>query len=458
MSAEPVNSPIRLHRSMLLALHAAFPRRYPALLESAAVGRPLGRYDILMAFPGSRLTLDALGRLSSDEDLDTHSHFLRALDTWWTRERIPEPNSTQMPFRGGWLLFLGYELAGDIEPRLNLPQPRSSPIAQAIRIPAAIVFDHETGDAWIVAEADQQQLIAQIKSDLLCVRTMSAAPSSLLDGPICEEPEERFLQAVARAAEHIAAGDIYQANLSRPWHARLRSGIYPHHIYTRLRETNPAPFSALAVLEDMSIVSSSPERLVQVRDGWVSTRPIAGTRPRGEDPRADHDLARELHAHPKERAEHIMLIDLERNDLGRICTAGSVEVSEFMIVESYAHVHHIVSNVRGRLRAEATPGQILAAVFPGGTITGCPKIRCMELIAELEAEARSAYTGSLGYLNRDGTMDMNILIRSLEVHGQVLTLRAGAGIVADSIPQRELEETRAKARGVLRALSEEAVA
>jgi anthranilate synthase component 1 len=163
-----------------------------------------------------------------------------------------------------------------------------------------------------------------------------------------------------------------------------------------------------------------------------------------------------LHAHPKERAEHVMLIDLERNDLGRVCEAGSVQVDEFMTIESYSHVHHIVSNVRGRLRADVTPGNVLAAVFPGGTITGCPKVRCMEIIAQLECAPRGAYTGSLGYLNRDGSMDMNILIRSLQLHGRALTLRAGAGIVADSIPERELEETRAKARGVLRALGVEA--
>jgi anthranilate synthase component 1 len=208
------------------------------------------------------------------------------------------------------------------------------------------------------------------------------------------------------------------------------------------------------MLDGIAVISSSPERLVESRDGWVTTRPIAGTRPRGADRALDDQLARELHAHPKERAEHVMLIDLERNDLGRICEAGTVHVDEFMAIESYAHVHHIVSNVRGKLRPEVTPGEVLAAVFPGGTITGCPKVRCMEIIAELEQVARGAYTGSLGYLNLDGSMDMNILIRSLQLRGTELTLRAGAGIVADSIPERELEETRAKARGVLRALSD----
>jgi anthranilate synthase component 1 len=159
-----------------------------------------------------------------------------------------------------------------------------------------------------------------------------------------------------------------------------------------------------------------------------------------------------LFAHPKERAEHVMLIDLERNDLGRVCEPGSVEVDEMMVLESYAHVHHIVSNVRGRLRSGVTPGQALAAVFPGGTITGCPKVRCMEIIAELEQGPRGAYTGSFGYLNRDGSLDLNILIRTIVRSGDRVTLRAGAGIVADSDPEAELEETRAKAEGLLRAL------
>jgi anthranilate synthase component 1 len=269
---------------------------------------------------------------------------------------------------------------------------------------------------------------------------------------VLEETPEKFLRSVERALEYIGAGDIYQANLSRGWQARLAQGVTPQHLYQRLRETNPAPFSGIVQLDDITVVSSSPERLVSVRDGRVSTRPIAGTRPRGQTAAADADLARELHAHPKERAEHVMLIDLERNDLGRICEAGTVKVDELMTIESYAHVHHIVSNVSGQLRAGATPGDVLRAVFPGGTITGCPKVRCMEIIAELEGTARGAYTGSFGYLNRDGSMDLNILIRSLEVAGGQLTLRAGAGIVADSVPERELAETRAKARGVLRAL------
>lgn len=208
----------------------------------------------------------------------------------------------------------------------------------------------------------------------------------------------------------------------------------------------------MATWKDVSIISSSPERLVCVHDGMIETRPIAGTRPRSNESVSDRAFSEELLAHPKERAEHIMLIDLERNDLGRLCVPGSIEVNELMVLESYAHVHHIVSNVRGRLRDNVSPGDVIRAVFPGGTITGCPKVRCMEIIAELEQVPRGAYTGSMGYINRDGSMDLNILIRSMVCQGERLELRAGAGIVADSNAQAELEETRAKARGLLRAL------
>jgi anthranilate synthase component 1 len=226
-------------------------------------------------------------------------------------------------------------------------------------------------------------------------------------------------------------------------------------LYRKLRVTNPAPFACLADFNEFAVISSSPERLVRVRDGWVDTRPIAGTRPRGDDPARDQALLEELIAHPKERAEHIMLIDLERNDLGRICDYGTVKVDELMAVESYQHVHHIVSNVRGKLRKGVTPGQVIRAVFPGGTITGCPKVRCMEIIAELEQTGRGAYTGSVGYLNHNGDMDLNILIRTMTLTGNTrntLKFRTGAGIVMDSIPGNELKETRHKARGLLRAL------
>lgn len=453
ITAAPLLQPVSADSSALLALHSVFPERYPALFESAAAGNASTRFDILFAHPQGRLTLGHTGVLSGDGD-GFDGRFLPALDRWWQQERTQSTQS-ELPFTGGWLLYLGYELAGQIEPRLRLPAPKIGPIAAAIRIPAAIVHERNSGHSWLVAEPGFHALIPQMAEDLAQVPALATPSVPLVVGAVTEDDPAEFLQSVERALEYVAAGDIYQANLSRAWQARLNHGVQPHHLYQRLRETNPAPFSGIVRLDDITVVSSSPERLVSVREGTVSTRPIAGTRPRGQTADADIDLARELHAHPKERAEHVMLIDLERNDLGRICEAGTVKVDEFMTIESYAHVHHIVSNVSGKLRATTTPGEVLAAVFPGGTITGCPKVRCMEVIAELEGAARGAYTGSFGYLNRDGSMDLNILIRSLEVAGEQLSLRAGAGIVADSIPERELAETRAKARGVLRALRSE---
>jgi anthranilate synthase component 1 len=269
-----------------------------------------------------------------------------------------------------------------------------------------------------------------------------------------EEDPQRFIDAVGGAKERIAAGDVYQANLSREWSTELASDVNGSDIYASLCETNPGPFAGLARWRDVEVISSSPERLLKVRNGIAATRPIAGTRPRSENDARDSKLSAELFSHPKELAEHVMLIDLERNDLGRVCAPGSVEVDEMMVLESYAHVHHIVSNVKGLLRDDVMPGQAIAAVFPGGSITGCPKVRCMEIIAELERGPRGAYTGSFGYLNRDGSLDLNILIRTMVKKGNTVTIRAGSGIVADSDPAAELEETRAKAKGMLRALGQ----
>jgi anthranilate synthase component 1 len=440
-------TPISLPTDSLLALHAANPSRYPVLLQSAVQGGPLGRFDILLACPSARLTLEASGRLHSDAKMELQSSFLKSLDAWWQRERIAE-EPREIPFVGGWFLYLSYELAAEVESVLSL-QKRGT-VAQAIRIPSAIVVRHSDGAAWIVDETGGN--IEGIRSDIERVVQPSGLTKGLLSSQLIEEPSNRYLEMVNIAKEHIAAGDIYQANLSRRWFGMLSEGVEPFHVYQHLRRANPSPFAALAVLEDFAVVSSSPERLIEVRNRNVSTRPIAGTRPRTSDHSDDDARRRELHAHPKERAEHVMLIDLERNDLGRICEAGTVIVDEFMALESYAHVHHIVSNVRGKLRSDVTPGQAIAAVFPGGTITGCPKVRCMQIISELEREPRGAYTGSMGFLNRDGSMDLNILIRTLEMRGTEIGFRAGAGIVADSIAERELEETRAKARGLIRAL------
>lgn len=436
----------------LLALQAAFPERYPHLLQSAAVDGRQGRFDILFAFPGEQLSLDSTGMLHGP--YSDSGGFLAALDRWQMEQNIPAPG-LPLPFAGGWFVYLGYELAQEIEPTLALEMPMDLPIAVAERIPAAIIVDQVEKVTHLVAEPAHEKAFLQLQDDL--ANTPGFHPRSLELLALREEEPQRYMDAVARTIRYIIDGDIFQANLSRRWDAEIGAGIRHADVFDCLRRSNPGPYNALATFGDKAVISSSPERLVEVRHGVAQTRPIAGTRPRGKDAAEDDALTRELIGHPKERAEHIMLIDLERNDLGRISVPGTVEVNELMALESYAHVHHIVSNVRGRLRAGVTPGDVIRATFPGGTITGCPKVRCMEIISELEQGARSAYTGSLGYLNRDGSMDLNILIRTMIRDSEKLSFRAGGGTVFDSLPEHELEETRAKARGMVRALTGQVV-
>jgi anthranilate synthase component 1 len=377
------------------------------------------------------------------------------LDAHWqaargaTGEAGPDP---ALPFRGGWALLLGYELAAQVEPVLRLPAADGGlPVAVALRCPAALLRDRTTGDCVAAAEAGEEAWLQRFAYDAERARALPPLPAWAPPTAIDEDPPRRYLDGVARVLDYLAAGDVFQANLSRGWRVAFDRTLDPAALFQRLRTHNPAPFAGIFRSPWGSVVSASPERLLSLRGGMAETRPIAGTRPRfpGDD---DAARIRELVGHPKERAEHVMLLDLERNDLGRVCAPGSVRVDELMTVESYAHVHHIVSNVRGTLRAGVTPGQAIAAVFPGGTITGCPKVRCMQVIAELEATGRGAYTGAMGWLGHDGDLDLNILIRSAEVEGDALRFRTGAGIVIDSDPRRELDETRAKARGMLRAL------
>ena len=435
----------------LLALAAANPKRYPGFLESAAYGNARARYDILFAFPEDALRLDARGGVHDAAGKQLGTSFLDALDRAWRGLRLPASAAVDLPFRGGWLLYLGYELAAQIEPTLDLPPVHDSalPVALALRCPSAIIVDHACARTVLVAEPGHAALLDELERDLATIQEFRHGPIQI--EAIEEDPPQTFLRNVAVIHEHLRAGDVFQVNLSREWRAQCRIAPQPAALHAALRQTNPAPFAGLLQQDDWAIVSSSPERLVEMRGDIVQARPIAGTRPRLplED---DAVRTRELIAHPKERAEHVMLIDLERNDLGRICVPGSVVVDEIMAIETYAHVHHIVSNVRGFGRPGVTPGEVIRAVFPGGTITGCPKVRCMQIIAALERVGRGAYTGSLGYLNRDGDLDLNILIRTMTLHGGRVVFRAGAGIVADSVGARELDETRAKARGMLAAL------
>jgi 4-amino-4-deoxychorismate synthase (2-amino-4-deoxychorismate-forming) component I len=424
----------------LLALHAAYPERYPHLLASNTKDHPQSKYDILFACP--QKTFRKKLNIS----------FLDELDKQWKQHRI-ESVTSDLPFTGGWFLYLGYELAGEIETGLNLPEAADGlPVAFATRIPAAIIIDHTKESAFIVCEKEHESCFEQISADLKKTCPTSNYKQSLSVNKIIEDDESIYFTQVEKIQNYIVEGDVFQVNLSRGWKTQIKSKINHASLYYHLAKSNPGPFNALVTLDNRSIISSSPERLIEVRDGIIETRPIAGTRPRADNNDADQGLSAELMAHPKEQAEHIMLIDLERNDLGRICKAGSVKVNELMVLETYQHVHHIVSNVKGTLKEEMTPGEIIKAVFPGGTITGCPKIRCMEILSELENSGRGAYTGSLGYLNLDGSMDLNILIRTIIRNNDELMFRAGGGIVADSDPEHELNETRAKAKGLLMAL------
>ncbi len=432
-----------------LDLHAAHPERYPFFLESTARGSRQARFDFLFASPGERLSLAANGSLNGPGVAD--GGFLRSLDAWWAREGGGPEASPDIPFAGGWFLLLAYELAAEVEPSVRLVGETRQPLAVAVRIPIALVRDHQEQRAYIVGEPGHEDSMGRVEDDLRRLSPLVAAKRGCIRKDLMEESPVKFREAVRKAKEHIVAGDIFQANLSRVWCADLKPDVSAVEVYARLRRTNPGPFAGLAVLDDFAVISSSPERLVQWGRGRISTRPIAGTRPRRQED-TDEFTRAELLGDPKDRAEHVMLIDLERNDLGRICAAGSVQVDEFMVLESYSQVHHIVSNVSGELRTGVTPAQVIRATFPGGTITGCPKVRCMEIIAALEARPRGFYTGAMGYLNRDGSGDLNILIRSMVMQDQAVSLAAGSGIVADSQPALELEETRAKARGMLLAL------
>lgn len=430
----------------LSRLHGAQARRYPFLLESVAAHPQSGRYDLLLGGVGEKL----VARPGED--------FLAALSAKISADSVEIPeNDGGLPFIGGWFIYLGYELAGQVEPALRLPVgPQRLPDAFAVRCRSAIIVDRVRGVTTLMTEDGAGEL-ERLRSDLLSHINHPIQPSDLnVIHSIVEDDAARFVAGVERIRDYLAAGDVFQVNLSRAWHAELKAGVTVADLYQRLRRSNPAPFAASMRWDDSAVISSSPERLVQIADGWVQTRPIAGTRPRGLNPEDDSVHRSTLLSSLKERAEHIMLIDLERNDLGRVCEPGSIEVSELMTIESYAHVQHIVSNVRGRLKPQAGPIDAIRAVFPGGTITGCPKVRAMQIIAELEGVARGPYTGAMGYWSRCGRLDMNILIRSMLVEGERVTLRAGAGIVADSDPQAELAETRAKARGMLLALGVEA--
>lgn len=374
------------------------------------------------------------------------------------------------PLAGGAVGYLGYGLSRRHHRGGTTFRPVDVPDVGWMFVEVMAAFDHldrtvalmfcPPADRWLGESrrrllAEGLERLHDLAAALVAVQARGDVPTAPDSGqPATPAPTvspHEYAAMVERAKAYIADGDIFQANLAQRFTADVgdRDGF---DWYRRLRAINPAPFAAYLHVGDIQIISSSPERLIRLEGREAETRPIAGTRPRGADASDDDRLTTELLLHDKERAEHLMLVDLERNDLGRVCTYGSVKVDELMVTERYSHVIHIVSNIRGTLRPEAGPADLLDAVFPGGTVTGVPKVRCLEIIEELEPVPRGLYTGAIGYLSWSGQMDWNIAIRTLVLQQGRLSFHAGAGIVADSIPEREYRETMDKAQALFEAL------
>jgi len=428
------------------------------LLESPGVvdsAQPhLSRYSLCA---GSPRTLDGQPQLWTPPTGEILS-FLRSL----LQQPIDHhhPQVAHLPFTGGWLGWLGYDLAWEIErlPKLN-PDTLPFPVAYWYEPECFAVLDHATQTLWLAATTMQQ--LNDLSAKLFSItNNPSPIPSTSLTSDITFlTDQEQYQNAVKQAKKLIQAGDIFQTNLSVRFQTTTTADSWL--IYQQLQGINPSPFASYWRSPWGDVISCSPERLVQLSGNQAQTRPIAGTRRRGKNIESDRALATELLANTKERAEHIMLVDLERNDLGRVCEWGSVTVDELLVIERYSHVMHLVSNVKGTLQPDCDAIDLIRGVFPGGTITGCPKVRCMEIIEELEPVRRSLFYGSCGYLDQRGNLDLNILIRTLlyvkatdldlaQVYGQV-----GAGIVADSYPEKEWHESLNKAEAQIAALQSE---
>ena len=375
-------------------------------------------------------------------------------------------------FWGGWVGYIAYEAGDSFE---KLPKRKHNdlglPDAYFMQVDRVVVYDHSSSQLkYIIAStpngdnATYEQHIEEIGtfwetfnsilSDNLIKKTDAEIYNSTslnLNNFQSNLSSDDYKDRVNRTKVYIGEGDIYQANIAQRFETEFKGD--PFNLFQTLRMINPAPFSGFLRFSNFSIVSSSPERLIRIHDDNLETRPIAGTRPRGDNAKKDALLTKELMLNEKERAEHLMLVDLERNDMGRICQTGSVEVTDLMLLEQYSHVSHIVSNIKGKLKKKSTVHDFLKALFPGGTITGCPKIRCMEIIHELEPSNRGPYSGSFGYIGFGRQLDLNIIIRTIILKDEKAFFHAGAGIVADSDPDKEYEETLAKAAAMVRVLS-----
>jgi anthranilate synthase component 1 len=459
-----------------LSLYLKLVRSQPSsansfLLESVVGGERFGRYSFIglpartlirsFVHPGGRHRTEVVtdGQVTATDEGDP----LRFIEQFAAQFRVAQQPALPR-FCGGLAGYFGYDTVRLFEHRLTKtpPDELGLPDIQLLLTEELAVVDNLSGRVYLIVFADPQQAegyqrgrarLRELKARLLRHVEPPHTRASVRRPEQREFAKDDYLAAVARAKEYIVAGDVFQVQIGQ--RIRKQFADSPLSLYRALRTLNPSPYMYYYDFGDTHIVGASPEILVrsELRDGErkIAIRPLAGTRPRGTSPEQDAALAAELLADPKERAEHLMLIDLARNDIGRIAKIGSVTVSEQMVVERYSHVMHLVSHVEGNLKPGLTNFDVLRATFPAGTLSGAPKVRAMEIIDELEPVKRGIYGGAVGYLSFAGDMDLAIAIRTGIVKGNVLYVQAAAGIVADSIPEMEWRETEAKARAVLRA-------
>lgn len=447
------------------------------LLESAEQDRRLGRYSFLGTDPreilrlkGEAVTIsNGAGEHAFDLSRSHGDPFRMVADRVRRREVSPAPPSVgDLPFLGGAVGYFGFDLVRHVE-RLPPPPPDDLDLPDAAFLVAdvLVVFDHQEHTMSLVThvfpqeEGDTAAAYENALERLRGTRERLMRPAPNADGPRPGQRDlrapirsnmsrEDFMSAVGRVKDYIYAGDVFQTVLSQRFEQEL--DVDGFSVYRGLRTVNPSPYMYYISFGDFEVVGSSPEPLVKVQGDRVEARPIAGTRPRGPTPEEDQALAQELREDEKERAEHLMLVDLGRNDLGRVCRPGTIQVPEFMGVERYSHVMHLVSGVTGEIRDDCGAADVLRATFPAGTVSGAPKIRAMEIIYELERSRRGPYAGVVGYLDHGGGLDSCLFIRTFVIKEGVAYVQAGAGVVADSDPQREYEETKEKARALFRAL------
>jgi para-aminobenzoate synthetase component 1 len=453
--------------SPMQALAAVEREPHTLFLESGGPIASEARWTLLAFDPAWRLEVrgGALWRIEGGASRVVPGHPMTALAQVWPERIEYEEEWVGLPFVSGLAGYLSYDLKDCLERYPGRARRESSlPDLSLGFYDVVFAWDRERGEGWAVStglsatgpgsreERAKAKLAAQWERIVEGAREESStAPGAAPPALQSNFTRDEYRRTVERALEHIAAGDIYQVNLAQRF--RLERSPSAPALHHSLRAESPAPFSSLLTTPGGGIVSSSPERFFTIDGDRIETRPIKGTRPRGANAAEDAVLAAELHASAKDRAENVMIVDLERNDFGRICEIGSVRVPSLCEVASYANVHHLVSRVEGRLREDVGPADVIRAMFPGGSITGAPKIRAIEIIDSLEPTRRGVYTGAIGYWDASGACDFNIAIRTIVVEGGEASFHAGGGIVADSTPEGEYEETLVKARGMMRALS-----